>query len=75
MCLGIPALVKEVNGNTATIIYNNIEKVVDVSLLSDVKEGDYVLIHVGVAIQKIDKEEYQILDTLFSEVKDAARND
>jgi len=54
MCLAVPVKVKKVTGNSA-IIENN--KKVDISLIQDLKAGDYLLIHTGLAINKLKPKE------------------
>lgn len=56
MCLAIPGQVMSVSGEEATIDYGGIGKQANVSLLSDLKPGDWVLVHVGFAIEKIDED-------------------
>jgi hydrogenase expression/formation protein HypC len=54
MCVAIPMRVVEINGNEAVCEYEGIKRTARIDLLSEVKVGDYVLIHVGFVIQKID---------------------
>lgn len=61
MCLGVPGLIIEKQDNTATVDIQTIKQKVNVSLV-DVNIGDWVLIHAGFAINKIDKED--ALETL-----------
>ena len=57
MCLAVPGKVLEVSGNIAKVDFGHgAVREVDVSLV-DVKPGQYVLVHVGYAIQVIDEEE------------------
>ncbi len=54
MCLAVPARVTEIEGNTATIdIMGNVRNA-DITLLDNVTIGDYVLVHAGFGIQKLD---------------------
>jgi hydrogenase expression/formation protein HypC len=61
MCLGIPGKVLEVRHEEALpmgdIEFGGITKEVCLAYLPDVQVGDYVLVHVGFAISKIDEEE------------------
>jgi len=60
VCLGIPAKVIEVReDNTAIVDYGGIKKLVDSTLLPDVKPGDYVIVHAGAIIERISEQEYQ----------------
>lgn len=57
MCLAVPSKVIEIKGMMATIDVNGARR--DVSLLilpEEVGVGDYVLVHAGFAIQKVDRE-------------------
>lgn len=57
MCLAIPTRIKSIEGNTAKVDFGqNVIREVDVSLV-DVNVGDYVLVHAGFAIQKLDKQD------------------
>jgi hydrogenase expression/formation protein HypC len=56
MCWAVPGKVIEVNGNTSLVEVSGIQKSVSLDLLSDVKPGEYVIVHAGFAIQKVDKE-------------------
>ena len=59
MCLAIPSKIVEIReNNTAVVDTLGVKRVISLELLGDeVKEGDYVLIHVGFAIQKLSEEE------------------
>lgn len=57
MCLSIPAKIEQIDGNNAIVnLSGNLIKV-GIELLDDVQVGDYVLVHAGYAIQKIDENE------------------
>jgi hydrogenase expression/formation protein HypC len=58
MCLAIPVQVKEVlPDNMAKVTLDGVSKIVSTALVDDVKVGDYVVLHVGYALAKIDPEE------------------
>ncbi len=57
MCLAIPAKIVEIEGKDAVVDYGELKQKIRLDLLEDVKIGDYVLVHVGYAIQKLDEEE------------------
>lgn len=57
MCLAIPAEVLALQGDTATVMLGGIRKTVSVALVDAVTIGDYVLVHVGYALARIDKTE------------------
>ena len=71
MCLGIPGkVVSLADNNMAKVDFNGIQQEVSLMLCPEVKTGDYVLVHVGFAIQHLE-EEYA-LETLkiFKEIED-----
>lgn len=57
MCLAVPAEVIEIDGPSATVDIQGVRTQADISLLDDVRVGDYVMVHTGFAIQKYDEEE------------------
>ena len=61
MCLAVPAQLTTVSpdGMTAAAMIGGIEKDVDVSLIDDPKSGDWVIVHVGFALNRIDEAEAQ----------------
>jgi hydrogenase expression/formation protein HypC len=71
MCLAIPGKILELENTTAKIDFNGIKRKADTSLVDDVTIGDYVLVHVGYAIQKVDeevaRESYRLLADLEEE--------
>ena len=58
MCLAIPAKIVELRDNQmATVDVGGVQQEVCVALLEDVVVGDYVIMHVGYALNKLDPEE------------------
>jgi len=57
MCLGIPAKIIKIENHMGTIDMEGTQKEVSLLLQEDAKVGDYVVIHAGFAIKKIDEEE------------------
>jgi hydrogenase expression/formation protein HypC len=58
MCLAIPAKIeKMLPGEFAIVDVGGIKKEISIALVPDVVEGDYVIIHVGFALNKLDEEE------------------
>ena len=62
MCLGIPMRVIERNGADAVAESGGVKKSIRLDLIEGVDIGDYVLIHAGYAIEKLDTGE--ALETL-----------
>jgi hydrogenase expression/formation protein HypC len=57
MCLAIPAKVISVEGSTALVTIEDVEYKASLLLLDDVHPGDFVMLHAGFALQKVDAEE------------------
>jgi hydrogenase expression/formation protein HypC len=57
MCLGIPGRVVEIRKNLAKVDVGGLLRDISLDLCPEVSVGEYVLIHTGFAIQKVDEEE------------------
>ena len=57
MCLGIPVKVVEIKGKQGVGDIGGVKREVDLRFLEDVKVGDYVILHAGFAIQKLNEED------------------
>lgn len=65
MCLAIPGKVLIIDGVNATVDFNGVKRSVIIGLTPNVKQGDYVIVHAGYAIQVMNEEEAkQSIDTL-----------
>lgn len=60
MCLGVPMQVKTIENDMAVCEIDGVQREASLMMLDDVQVGDYVLIHAGFAIEKIDEEEAQL---------------
>ncbi|NQU31941.1 MAG: HypC/HybG/HupF family hydrogenase formation chaperone [Bacteroidetes bacterium] len=71
MCLSIPAKVESIEDGIATCSVGESRYNTSLDLISneDVKIGDYVLIHTGFAIQKLDTDEANSILSTFEEFK------
>jgi hydrogenase expression/formation protein HypC len=56
MCLGVPAKIINVDGRFADADIDGVVLRIGIQLLDDVKPGDFVLIHSGYALEKLDQE-------------------
>ncbi|MBD3367809.1 MAG: HypC/HybG/HupF family hydrogenase formation chaperone [Candidatus Eisenbacteria bacterium] len=72
MCLAVPGLVREVDGTRAKVDFGGITREVELSLLPDTAVDDYVLVHAGYAIEKVDRESALETMRLFREMAEAA---
>lgn len=59
MCLAVPGQVLNIKDDTvrtATVSFGGVTKSVSLALVPDAGVGDYVIVHVGFAISKLDEE-------------------
>lgn len=69
MCLAIPALVVELLPyDMARIDLDGVRKDISLSLVEGVAVGDYVIVHVGFALQKLDPDEAAETLAMFAEL-------
>ena len=82
MCLAIPGEILDVQGSdeltrTATVRFGGIDKQVSLAYVPDAQPGEYVLVHVGFALNRIDEDEarrvYRYLDEI-AEIEAAEDN-
>jgi len=69
MCLSVPGKIVSVENDSAEVDFGGISRVVSLLLCPEVKKGDYVLVHVGFAIQRLEKEEALETLRLFKEIE------
>jgi len=68
MCLAIPARIVEVAGDDQAIVdLGGVRKDVSLALVEDVGVGDYVIVHVGYALTRLDPEEAEKTLALMAE--------
>ena len=70
MCLGIPMQIVAINGYTARCEAKGVERDVNLFMLQDdtVAPGDFVMVHVGYAIQVISEQDARSSWELFDEI-------
>lgn len=69
MCLALPVQVMKLLDNQRAIVnLGGIGKEISVSLLEQVAEGDYVILHVGYALTRLDESEAQETLRLFADM-------
>jgi hydrogenase expression/formation protein HypC len=69
MCLAIPALVVEIlEQEQAVVDMGGVRKPISTALLDEVAVGDYVIVHVGFALSRLDPEEAAETLKLFAEM-------
>jgi len=55
MCLAIPSKIVSIENNIATIDIDGVRRKASLMLLEDAGVGDYVIVHAGYAIHKLDE--------------------
>jgi hydrogenase expression/formation protein HypC len=55
MCLAIPSKITKIENNMATIDVEGVQREASLLLLEDARVGDYVIVHAGFAISKLDE--------------------
>lgn len=76
MCLAIPAQVIELReGDDAVVDLAGVRKEISLALVEDVVVGDYVIVHVGYALNKLDPEEAEKTLALFADMGGAMTPD
>ena len=71
MCLAIPAIIVERRaGDVAVIEMDGVRKEISVALVPEVQPGDYVIVHVGYALTRLDPDEAQRTLALFAELSE-----
>jgi len=63
MCLAIPGKIEEITNQldetfrVGRVVFGDVKKEINLSMVPEAKEGDYVMVHVGVAISVVNEEE------------------
>ncbi len=74
MCLAIPVQVTELlDGDMARVTLDGVQKTISLALVDDVRPGDYVILHVGYALNKLDPDEAEKTLALLAEAGQIAR--
>lgn len=69
MCLAVPARIEQLIGeNQAIVNLGGIRKEVSLVLIENAVLGDYVIVHVGFALQKLDQQEAELTLAMFAEI-------
>jgi hydrogenase expression/formation protein HypC len=67
LCIAVPfEVVKLCEGDEVIVYYKGVEMKVNIELLEDVTLGDFLLVHAGCAIEKLDKEQGRKTQELFN---------
>ncbi|MBA7654497.1 hypothetical protein ES703_62377 [subsurface metagenome] len=69
MCLAVPMKLIHIEGDKGIVELSGIKKEVSLKLLDEVKKGDYLIIHAGFAIQRVDEEDAQETFKIWEEIE------
>lgn len=70
MCLAIPACVVQILDPTNALVdVGGVKKKISTALIEDVKVGDYLIVHVGFALSRLDPSEAQKTLEIFKEME------
>lgn len=67
MCLAVPGQIKNISGKNAEVDFGGVTRNANISFIDEVKVGDFVLVHVGFAIEKVDETKARELYSLLYE--------
>jgi hydrogenase expression/formation protein HypC len=69
MCLAFPVKIIKLNSkNQATVDFDGVEKEINVSLIDNIKKGEFVIVHAGFAIERIEKSQKRELDNILGNI-------
>lgn len=68
MCVAVPGEVIKIYGDESLVKFEKIKKKVNTFLIEDLKIGDFVLVHAGCAIDKLDEEEAEETLKIFKSI-------
>jgi len=69
MCLAIPARIEQLTAPGSAIVnLGGVRKEISLALVEDAAVGDYVIVHVGYALQKLDEAEAERTLAAFAEL-------
>ncbi|MCI9070009.1 HypC/HybG/HupF family hydrogenase formation chaperone [Clostridium sp.] len=71
MCIAVPAKIEDILENDAIVNYDGVKVRVNIMFIENPSVGDYVLVHAGCAIQKIDEKYARETLDIFNELSDA----
>lgn len=75
MCLAVPAQIMGIEEYSAIIDIMGIESKANVQLIEEPKVGDYILVHAGCAIQRIDTDYFEELQKIFKSILEVQEKD
>ena len=68
MCVGLPAKIMTMKDGVAVVDASGAKREISTELLENVEPGDYVMVHAGIAIAKIQEEEDEEADEILEDL-------
>ncbi len=68
MCVGLPAKIVTMKDGMAVVDASGAKREISTELLENVEPGDYVMVHAGIAIAKIQEDEEEEADEFLEEL-------
>lgn len=70
MCIAVPGQIINISNKEATVNIMDVETTINIQLISEPKVGEYVLVHAGCAIEKLDQTYFNDLSNIFKSILD-----
>jgi hydrogenase expression/formation protein HypC len=74
MCLAVPMKIIKIEAEKGIVELDTVRREINLTLIENPQIGEYVIVHAGFAIEKLDVEEAEIRLKLFSELADLEEN-
>ena len=68
MCIAYPMKIESIEGAMAKVSVGSINSTVSIQLIEKPEKGDYVLVHAGIAIEKVDRARAKEILSLLAEL-------
>jgi len=72
MCLAVPGLIEDIDGDQAEVNFGGVTREANISLV-DADIGDYIIVHAGYAIERLEEEEAKKSLEAWNEVLEAQK--
>jgi hydrogenase expression/formation protein HypC len=73
MCLAIPMKLIKIEGNKGLVELSGVKKEISLALLGEVEIGDYLIIHAGFAIERLNEEEAKKTLAIWEEIAEVQK--
>ncbi len=73
MCLAIPMKLIKIEGNKGLVELSGVQKEISLDLLGEVEIGDYLIIHAGFAIERLNEEEAKKTLAIWEEIAEVQK--